>query len=66
MASFMLGMEGVTQGYPFAMVTYGIGVLPLIKFPKVAYPDVTKPWYDENGGALGMFDNIGLYFNLLK
>ena len=63
MASFMLGMEGATQGYPFAMVTYGIGVLPLIKCLKAVYPDTIQPWYAEYASALGTFDNIGIYFN---
>ena len=56
----------MTQGYPLAMVAYGIGVLPLRKRLKVEYPDVTQPWYADDSGALGTFDIIGLYFNLLK
>ena len=48
------------------MVNYGIGVLPLTKPLKVAYPEVTQTWYADNAGALGTFDNIGLYFNSLK
>ena len=40
------------------MVAYGIGVLPLIKHPKAAYPDVTQPWYADDDGALGTFDTI--------
>ena len=48
------------------MVAYVIGVLPLIKLLKEAYPDVIQPWYIENAVALGTFDNIGLYFNSFK
>ena len=48
------------------MVTYSIGVLQLIKLLKQEYPDVTQPWYSDDDGALGMFNNIGLYFNQLK
>ena len=33
---------------------------------KVAYIDVTEPWNKNNAIALGKFDNIGLYFNLVK
>ena len=66
MASFLLGWEVVMQGVPLAMVTYGIGVLLMIKQLKVAYPDVNQPWYAEDAGALGTFDNIGLYFKTLK
>ena len=48
------------------MVANGIGVLPLIKRVKAAYPDVTQTWYTDNSGALGTFDNIGSQFNALK
>ena len=48
------------------MVSYIIGVLPLIERLKAAYPDVAKPYYADNSGGPGMFDNIGLYFNSLK
>ena len=54
------------QGYPLAMVTYGIGVILMIKQLKAAYTNVTRPWYDDNAGALGTYDNIQLYFNSLK
>ena len=54
------------QGDALAMVAYVIGVLPLIKRLKLAYPDVTQPWYANDAGELGTFDNMELYFNLLK
>ena len=38
----------------------------MIKRLKVAYPEVTQPWYADYDGALGMFNNIQLYFNSLK
>ena len=66
MASFMHSREGAMQEYPRDMVAYNIGIIPLIRYPKAAYPDVTPPWYADNAGALGAFNNIGLYFNLLK
>ena len=59
-ASFMHSRVGVMQ------VAYGIGVLPLIKCLKAAYTNVTRPWYEDDADALGTFNNIGLYFNLLK
>ena len=59
MASFLHIMEEVMQVEPLYMVTYGIGVLLLIKRLKLARRDVTHV-------ALGMFDNIWLYFNSLK
>ena len=49
-----------------AMVAYVIGVLPLIKRLKLVYHDVTEPWYTDNAGALGMFDNLERYFNSLN
>ena len=48
------------------MVTYGIGVLMLIKRLKAAHPDITQPWYADDAGALGTYDNIDLYCNSLK
>ena len=32
----------------------------------VNYKYVAQTWYTDNSGALGIFDNIGLYFNSLK
>ena len=58
--------EGVPKGGPLAIVTYGIGVLPLIKQMKTAYLDVIQTWYDDNLGALGTYKNIRLYFISLK
>ena len=37
-----------------------------IELLKAAYPDFTQIWYADNAGALGTFDAIGLYFNLLN
>ena len=57
--------EGVTKVDSLAMVAYIIGVLPLIKSLKSAYPDVTQPWYAENAGALGILYNSERYFKSL-
>ena len=35
--------EGMTQGGPLAMITYVIGVLPLIRELWDAHPRVTQP-----------------------
>ena len=40
------------QGYPLAMIAYGIGILSLINNLKQDIPDVTQPWYADNAGAL--------------
>ena len=58
--------EGARQGEPLAIVTYGIHTLPMIKQLKAIYPDSTQPWYADNAGGLGMYDNIELYFNFIK
>ena len=41
-ASFLHSREGVTQGDPLSMVSYCIGIPPLIKNLKVEFPDVTQ------------------------
>ena len=66
MANFLYSWEGVTQGGPLAMVTYFIGVIPLIKLLKEAYTNVIQSWYSDDTGELGTLNKIGLYFNLLK
>ena len=48
------------------MVAYTILVILLIKWIKASYTDVTQLWYVDNASAICTFDNIGLYFNLLK
>ena len=55
---FLHSKEGVTQGYPLAMIAYDIGVLPLIRDLQGAHSRVTKPWYADDAGAGGEFPNI--------
>ena len=55
----------MTQGYPIDMVTYGIGIIPLIKLLEAEFPDFTQPWYSDNAAAPSTFANIEVYFNLL-
>ena len=50
------------QGDPLAMVAYGIAVILLIKKLKLVYLDINQPRYSDNLGALGMYNNIKLYF----
>ena len=55
-----------TKIIELAVVAYGVGVIPLIKWLNEAYPDVKYPWYAGNEGELGTYDKIELYFNFLK
>ena len=55
---FFHSKEGVTQGDPLAMITYGIGVLPLIRELREAHPRVTKPWYADDAGTGGTFIDV--------
>ena len=48
------------------MFYYDIGILLLIKRLKLTYPDLTYPLHADDAEALGTFDNLGQYFNLLK
>ena len=59
---FLHSKEGLTQGDPVAMITYGIGVLPLIFDLKRDHPRVTQPWYADDAGAGGGFGDIMAHF----
>ena len=48
----------MTQVYTLAMVSYGIRIVPLIKFLKLNYPEVTQTWCAEDAGALVTFDHL--------
>ena len=58
--------EGVTQGDPLSMVLYGIGMLPLTRKLKDAVPECIQPWYADDAGAGGEFDDIERFFKLLQ
>ena len=47
------------------MIAYGIGILPFIENLKRAIPDVTRPWYADDAGALRTFARLETYFDLL-
>ena len=47
------------------MVAYGLAVLLIIINLKIAHPDIMQPWYADDEGSLGMFENIEDYFNSL-
>ena len=52
----------MTQGYPLTRIAYGIGVLPIIKDLRGAYPRVTHSWYADDAGAWVSFGNILAHF----
>ena len=55
---FLHSKEGVNQGYPLAMIAYGIGVLLLIRHLQQEHPRVTHPWYADDSGAGGKFGDV--------
>ena len=55
---FLYRKEGVNQGDPLAMITYGIGVLPLIRELQDAQPRITQTWYAGDVGEGVSFGNI--------
>ena len=48
------------------MIAYGIGVLPLIRELRNAQPRVTHPWYADDAGAGGTFQQILEHFRDLQ
>ena len=57
-ASFLHSREGVMQWDLLEMITYGIGILPLIKKLKQEIPGITQPLYAEDSGELGKLARI--------
>ena len=57
---------GVTQGEPLSMIEYGIKFLPLIRELRGAHPWVTQPWYADDAGSGGKFQNILEHFRYLQ
>ena len=58
----MHSKEGVTQGDPLAMIAYGIRFLPLIRELWDAHPRVTQPWYADDTGSGGTFQQVQAHF----
>ena len=55
---FLHSKKGVNQGGPLAMISYDIGILPLIRELCTAYPHITQPWHEDGLGAGGAFDAL--------
>ena len=64
-AIFLHIREDVMQEDTYDMVAYGNGIIPLIKNLEDEFLGVTQPTYYDDSGALGMFSNVKIYFNLL-
>ena len=58
--------EGVTQGYPLTIITFGIGIFLMICKLYTTHAHIMQPWYGEDsveGGAFeALHDNM---YNLL-
>ena len=64
-AAILYSKEGCTQGDPLAMIVYGVGMLPLVEKLEEEIPDIVQPWYADDAGAAGDYENIAKYFELL-
>jgi hypothetical protein len=64
--TFVYSKEGVTEGDPLSMFTYGVGILLLIRTLKQAFPELEQPWYADDAGVAGKFDNICHHICKLK
>ena len=62
----MHSKEGVTKGDPLVMIPYGKGALPLIRELRNAHPRVTQPWYADDAGAGGTFQQVQEHFWYLQ
>ena len=55
--------EGLTQGHPLAMITYGIRILPLICELRTVNTHIMQPCYREDSGAGGTFEALHDHMN---
>ena len=58
--------DGVTQGNSLSMITYSIGVLPLIRELQDAHPRATQSWYADDAGVGVEFGRILAHFQDLQ
>jgi hypothetical protein len=56
--TFLFSKEGITQGDPLSMVAYGLSLFPFIRQLKDEFPDVFQPWYADDAGGGGKFQQI--------
>ena len=57
--------EGVTQGDPLFMVTYGLGICPLIYYIKLLVLAPYRPWYADDAAIMATWALVVEYFNAL-
>ena len=62
----MHNKEGVNQRDPLDMITYGIGVLTIIRELREAHPCITQPWYAYDAGAGRELGRILAHFQDLQ
>ena len=62
---FVQSRKGVTQGDPISMVTYGLGILPIIRFIKTLVLAPHQPWYADSATIIASWALIVQYFNTL-
>ena len=59
----LYSQEGVTQGDVLAMICYAIGILPLCQLLREIHIDCRTPWYADDAGCLGNFEQIEMFFD---
>ena len=62
---FIPTREGVTQGDPLFMVTYRLGILPLICYIKLLVLALHQPWYTNDASIVETWALIVEYFNVI-
>jgi hypothetical protein len=64
--AFIYSQDGVTQGDALVMAAYGMGLLSLIRRLKEEFPMVRQPWYTDDAGAGGKFQDLRRFFRRLQ
>ena len=62
---FLNSKEGLTQGYPLAIITYGIRILLIIHELCDAQPHINQPRYANYAGVDGTFLAMKLHLEEL-
>ena len=55
--------EGGTQGDPLSIFTHGGALMHMVRDPpKKSNPRCVQPWYADDAGSAGLFDEIEAFF----